>query len=550
MQYPGIFAIAAALAAPGAASAQPADVQAQAEAMVQAAFPADGPGAAILVSRRGQILYAGGRGLADVEARRPITPDTMFRLGSIAKQFTAAVVLQLAAEGRLSLDDPISRFFPDFPQPSARATVRQLLNHSSGIQDYSKIPGWIDRTAGRPMTTAELVAEVRSRPATAAPGAAWEYNNAGYMMLGAIVEQVTGRPWYEAVEQRITRPLGLANIRPGITGEADPLTASGYTEDDGRPRPTRGAHMSVAHAAGGLVGSARDLARWADALHNGRVLNPAMYREMTSPARLADGSTRPYGMGLRLQRLRGRPMFVHGGAGRGLDTDTVYLPSEGLYVAILSNSDEPAADPSILTRRLAALAMGDPFPSFARAEVPLSAIKPLFGAYRSASGTEMRFFPRDGRLYLAGGEQEMEAFPAGNDRFFFGPGRLVWVGFERRPDGAHVMEVHEAADAQPERSVRTGDAPPPLAVAPALLRTYAGTFQTETVAVTIALAENGGLTIQPTGGQPMPLRPVSDTEFIADRAGFRIVFHVEDGRVGRLTLHRGARRLEGRRVER
>jgi CubicO group peptidase (beta-lactamase class C family) len=137
-----------------------------------------------------------------------------------------------------------------------------------------------------------------------------------------------------------------------------------------------------AHAAGGLVGSARDLARWAQALHARPVVSAELYREMIQPARLADGSTQPYGFGLRLQELRGRKALVHGGSGRGIDTDSVYLPAEDLYVAVLANSEDLPTDPSTLTRRLAALALGEPIPSFTRADVPAAQLEPLFGSYK------------------------------------------------------------------------------------------------------------------------------------------------------------------------
>ena len=280
--------VTALAAAPAPAAAQPADFAARAQAMLDAAYPEDGPGAAVVVTRAGQILFAGGRGLADLGTGRPITVDSVFKLGSIVKQFTAALVLHLVAEGRLSLDDPISRFFPDFPRPAARATVRQLLNHTSGIHDYTKIPGWIAQAGIRSWTTDEFVAEIRNRPAEAEPGAVWEYNNAGYAMLGAIVERVTGKPWHEALAERITGPLGLHSIEYAVAGEAGPAMVRGYTGGDGGPRPARIVHMSVASAAGGLVGSVSDLARWAQALHHGRIVSAALYDEMTRPAQLAD----------------------------------------------------------------------------------------------------------------------------------------------------------------------------------------------------------------------------------------------------------------------
>ena len=536
-------------AAAQAASLAQADFAAKAEALVTASFPADGPGAAVIVTRGGRTLYASGRGLADLDARRPITPDTAFKIGSIVKQFTAATVLQLVGEGKLSLDDPISRFLPDFPQPGAGATVRQLLNHSSGLQDFSKIPGLMgSEPTMRPNSTADLLAATTSRAATAKPGERWEYNNGGYVVLGAIVEKVTGKAWHEAITERIARPLGLKSLAYAATGENDRARARGYSLREGQQQPARGVHMSVAHAAGGLVGSARDLAKWAQALHGGRVVKPELYREMIQPARLADGSTQPYGFGLRLQQLRGRPALVHGGAGRGIDTDSVYLPEEDIYVAVLSNTEDTATDPSTLTRRLAAMALGEPFPSFTRAHVPAAQLGPLFGSYKPSSGAPFEFFSRNGKLYVARGDSRMEAHPAGGNRFFFGPNVLTWISFVRQPGGANHLEVHEASAAQPERAVRTGPPTPPLTIAPAVLQSYVGTYATEGPVMTVALAENGSLTIAPAGQTPLPMRPISQIEFRVDAASTRVVFHPEDGQVNRLTLYRGARELHGKRT--
>jgi CubicO group peptidase (beta-lactamase class C family) len=540
----------AAIAGDSATAARPADLEAQADALLAEVYPADGPGGAVIVTRRGRVVYAAGRGLADIQGKRRITPDTPFQLGSITKQFTAAMVLQLVAEGKISLEDPISRFFPGFPEPSARATVRQLLNHTSGIQDYSKIPGWLVREGARPHSTAELVAEVRNRPGKAEPGRSWEYNNAGYMMLGAIVEQATGKSWYEAVSDRIARPLGLTTVRYGASAEAERAKARGYALRDGRQVPAAGAHPSLAHAAGGLTASVRDLAKWAQALHHGKVVGPASYREMTSPARLADGSARPYGFGLRLQTFLGRPAFVHGGAARGVDTDSLYIPSEDLYVAVLANTEDAPMDSSTVSRRIAAVALGDPIPTFRRADVPLASIEPLFGAYQAEGAPPLSFFSRNGKFYLASGEQELEAIPAGGDRFYFGPDRLMWIRFLRGPDGASILEMHEPERARPERAVRTGAVPPPILVPAAVLQSYVGTYQTETVAVTVALAEGGGLTIQANDGPVMPMRPVSQTEFRVDTARLRLVFNPENGKVNRLTLYRGARELHGQRAAR
>lgn len=542
------LAVAATWACP--AAAQPADVGAQADTILAAAFAADGPGAAAIVTRAGQVVYAAGRGMADLDTGRAITPSTVFRTGSITKQFVAATVLTLVAEGKLSLDDPLGKFFPDWPPPGADATVRQLLNHSSGLFDYTKIPGYmLSEPTLRPNTTADLVAVMRTRPAAAPPGERWEYNNGGYVMLGAIIEQVTGMSWHEAVIERIGKPLGLTTLAYAVDAEGRPATARFYGVADGKPVPARGVHASVAHGAGGLVASVEDMARWAQALHHGRVVPPDLYREMTSPARLADGSTRPYGFGLRLQQLRGRPALVHGGAARGVDTGSIYIPSEDLFVAVFANSDELPIDASVVVQRLAALALGEPIPVLVKAEVPPNEIAPLLGAYHMDNGPpDLLFFERAGKLYLSRGEDESEAFATGEDRFFFGPDNLMWFRFVRQPDGAHAVEVHRPDRAEPVRGLRAGDVPAPFTVAPAILQSYVGTYATEQPVVTVALRDDGWLTIAAAGQGPFPLRPVSETEFRADAAGFRVVFHPENGRTDRLTLFRGARELHGART--
>ncbi|HYD25424.1 MAG TPA: serine hydrolase domain-containing protein [Croceibacterium sp.] len=544
-----VTATAGAAAAAAPAAAQPADLAVEAEAILTAAYGADGPGAAAIVTRGGQVLYSGGRGLADLETGRAITPATVFRTGSITKQFVAATVLTLVAEGRLSLDDPLAKFFPDWPAPGAGATVRQLLNHSSGIFDYTKIPGYmLSEPTLRPNTTADLLAVIRSQPSRAAPGAAWEYNNGGYVILAAIVEQLTGRPWHAAVIERIARPLGLTTLRYAVDAEGEPATARFYGAEDGRPVPARGVHMSVAHGAGGLVASVEDMARWAQALHHGEVVGPELYHEMTSRAQLSDGSSRPYGFGLRLLQVRGRPALVHGGAGRGVDTGSVYIPADDVFVAVFANSDELATDASMVVQRLAALAVGQPIPSFTPAAVPMAEIEPLLGAYQVDGGPRLSFFARDGKLYFGDGDDERPVLAAGGDRFFFADGGLMWLAIERDEGGAHVMKLDPPDEAQPIRAVRSGPVPAPFTVVPEVLQSYLGSYATEGPVLIVGRGANGWLTIAPAGDEPIALRPVSDTEFRADTGGFRVVFHPEGGRAERLTLHRGARELHGKRT--
>jgi len=457
-------------------------------------------------------------------------------------------------EGRISLDDPISRFFPDYPQPGGSATVRQLLNHTSGIQSYTAIPGWmIAANTSRPHTTAEMIAVFRNLPSPTPPGQEWAYNNSGYVMLGAIIEQVTGTPWHEAVG-RLTGPLGIRTIGYGESWNSDPAMARGYTLSDGQVGPAMGIHMSVPHGAGGLVGTVGDLARWAQALHHGRVVNPALYAPMITPATLSGGRTQPYGFGLAFGEVRGRPTIEHGGGIFGFATESIYIPSEDLFVAVFANSDSPSTHPSLVARRLAALALGEPFRVFARADVDARTLAPLFGIYRIGdSGVSRRFFERGGKLYtMRNDAAATELFAAGDDHFFY-PGSNNWFRIVRRPDGAHVMEMHQGGADQAELATRTGDIPAEAAtvqVSRALLLSYVGHYTTEEPAVDIALRGDGVLTITLTGQEPLPMRPISDTEFIVEGPGAHVVFQSENGQVDRLVIRHGGRELQGRRAPR
>ena len=158
------------LAAAAPARALPTGFKAKADALLAHSYAADGPGASVVISEGGKIVYQGQRGLADIAAKRPITPATVFRIGSITKQFSAAVVLQLAAEGKLKLSDPLSKYLPDYPN-AAGITVEQLLNHTSGIQSYTGIPGWmVEANTNRAYTTEQLTAVFKDLPAPSKPG--------------------------------------------------------------------------------------------------------------------------------------------------------------------------------------------------------------------------------------------------------------------------------------------------------------------------------------------------------------------------------------------
>ena len=532
------------------ALALPGDFKSRADAILAEAFAADGPGAIAVVVEKGKPVYAAGRGLADIESKRPLDPAKPMRLGSITKQFTAAMVLKLVDEGKVALDDPLSKYLPDFPKPGADATIRQLLNHTSGIRSYTSIPGLLQARAATPHTTAEMIALFKDAPPTFERGSDWAYNNSGYVLLGAVIEKVTGEPWHVAIDQQMLKPLGLKSIRYGGLkgGEAD--VPVGYSRAGDKVVVSNRIDMSIPHAAGSLVGSATEVAAWGRALHQGKVIKPATYAQMITPTTLPSGRTVPYGFGLTPGDVRGRPSVGHDGGIFGFSTDGIYLPSEDIYVAVFANSDEPSTDPEVLTRKLAAAAIGDPYETFSAQPVDPKAVEPLLGIYRTGD-VERRFFLRDGALFTQrSGNPPMAVKPGGGNRFFY-PDSLSWFEIARSAEGKPVMRFHTNGETKASDVAYAGPIPPeapPASVARADLERLAGTYQGP-VPIVVAVNPAGVLTLK-FGDQPVThLVPESATTFRVKEVDARITFGLNDGKSTGLIITQGGRDLAAKRAD-
>jgi D-alanyl-D-alanine carboxypeptidase len=546
--------VAASLLATVATSALalPADFKSTADAIIAKAVPEGGPGVAVIVTERGTTAYRAERGMANIDGNVAIAPGTSFRFASITKQFTAAAIMKLVDQGKVSLDDPLTKYLPDYPGPGGKATVRQLLNHTSGIMPYTQIPEWRAMAdTGASTTTHGLIDSFKAKPLQFQPGEKYEYNNSGYVLLGAILEKVTGKSWDEAVIDLATGPAGLQTIRSGVHEPHVKGMAIGYTDDDGKTVPAPGIHMSNPHAAGALIGTADDLARWGNALHSGKVLSPTSYAAMTTASKLSNGEAIQYGFGLAPGDVRGRSSIGHNGNIHGFGTSSIYVAEPRIFVVVLSNSDA-IVEADTLATRLAAAALGDPFPDYQAQPVDLKAVAPLLGSYALPVGDRL-FFERGGKLYTRrSGGRELEVFPAGKDRFFYGPDSLTWFAIRTGTDGKKVMEMHHNGASDPELTTWAGPVPPEktaVIVPSDTLDTYVGSY---TSPVGNFLITRSGDTIAvKLGSQPsLPMKATSNTDFEIAQVGAMLVFgDVANGKAQTMTLHQGGQTIPAKRAD-
>lgn len=318
------------------------------------------PGVSIVIRQGGKVVKSQGYGFANLEHRVPATADTIYQSGSVGKQFTAAGILLLAEDGKLSLDDRLAKHFPDAPASWHTITVRQLLAHTSGIKDYTDE---LDMKAD--YTEDQQLAIVQKIPLEFEPGTQWSYSNTGYLILGVLTSKLAGKHWSEFLDERVFEPLGMTTAR--MISEADivPNRAAGYeTDKDGNPKNQAWVSGSANSTGdGALYFSVKDLAAWDAALDAGRFLSPEHFEAWWTPVTLANGTTYPYGFGWAVQEQRGHPLIEHGGAWQGFRTGIVRYPAQRVSVSVLANSSD--ADASLMARTIAglvepALALPDP----------------------------------------------------------------------------------------------------------------------------------------------------------------------------------------------
>ena len=546
-----VLLLAAALPAAAAKPAAPAQ---EIDALLAKAIPADGPGVAAIAVKDGKTVFRKAYGMANLELGVPLSPDSVFRLGSITKQFTAVAVLMLAEEGKLSLSDPITKHLPGYPTQGHTITVEHLLTHTSGIRSYTGLPGYMTGPKIRTdLTTAELVEVFAKEPMDFAPGAEWRYNNSGYVLLGAILEKVSGKPYGELLAERIFRPLGMKSTRVGDEGPILARRAAGYTRDGEAVANAPFLSMTQPHAAGALVSTVDDLALWDAALSTEKLVKKESLEKAWTPAVTRDGRPTRYGYGFGVSTLRGARSIEHGGGINGFSTYAVRLPGEKVYVAVLANSDAPAADPTALGKEIAALLIGKPFPARVAVPVEPKLLERWVGFYRFDPQTTRTITAEGGKLFSQrSGGPRLELKPLSESEFFFS-GSLTRISFVAGADGKakEALFYPEGAD-EAEKGVREGDVPAPPSetkVDPALYDLYAGEYELAPGFVLTVRRDGSRLLTRATGQEELEVFPASETEYFLKVVDARITFvKGSDGKVTGLVLRQGGREMPAKRT--
>lgn len=373
------------------------------------------PGVSIAVVRNGEVVKAQGYGLSNVELNVAATADTIYQSGSVGKQFTATLVMILVEEGKMSLDDHISKYIPDAPAIWKDITLRHLLTHTSGISNriYEKINMRQDYTED------ELIKQLADFPLDFQPGDNWNYSNSGYVTLGILIHKATGRFYGDLLHEKIFEPLGMKTAR--IIDEADiiPNRAAGYRLVDGALKNQEWVAPKLNTTAdGSLYLTVLDMAKWDAALYTEKLLKKASFDLMWTPVKLNSGKTQPYGFGWSLGETNGHRVIEHGGAWQGFTSHIARYVNDKLTVIVLAN--RAGADSGRIGAGVAGLYVAELAPvKHTAIRIDPKIFDAYAGEYEIRPGFVLTVFREGDRFWgQATGQQKAELFPESETTFF------------------------------------------------------------------------------------------------------------------------------------
>jgi CubicO group peptidase (beta-lactamase class C family) len=528
------------------------------ESIVDATFKAlvkEGyPGAAVLVARDGKVVLRGAYGMACLEHHVGATPATRYRIGSITKQFTAAAILRLQEAGKLRVEDPLSKFLPDYPR-GGEVTLRHLLTHTSGVHSFTDKPDFIS-TVTVPTTTDAMIRSFRDDPFDFDPGKRFTYSNSGYFLLGAVVEKVSGLTYGEYLRRTFFEPLGMKDT--GVHDSRDVIAdeAFGYAWEGGRVRRALNWDMSRAGGAGSLYSTIEDLFLWNEALFGGKVMSAASFGAATTAALVGDEKgpkDEGYGYGLAIGSLRGVRIVGHDGGLQGFVSSLIRVPDRRLTVVVLHNAAPivPGLAPGRLAHEIAEVYLGESLPDRVEPKADASVSPASYDDYVGLYdyGGAIMTVTREGDQLMAQltGQPALEIFPKGKDVFFWKAVEAE-VTFVRDVAGKVEKAVHRQGGQTLDAARFT--LPAAIQVDPARLSDYVGSYDYGQGRLMAITREEGRLFAQLPGQPKLEIFPKADGEFFWKAVRAEVAFVRGDGGKVVKAIHKqGGSTLEAPRVE-
>jgi len=501
----------------------------------------------VLVARGVEVLLSKGYGSANLEWDVPNSPATKFRLGSITKQFTAASILLLQERGKLNVEDPVKKYMADAPAAWDKVTIYHLLTHTSGIPSFTSFPEYA-KWEPFAATPAEEVARFRDKPLDFAPGEKWSYSNSGYVLLGYLIEKITGGSYEKFVRENIFTPLGMKDSGYDSNAAVIARRSAGYAHGKAGLENAGFVHMSIPFSAGALYSTTEDLLKWEQGLFGGKLLSAASLKTMTTPFKS------DYACGLFVQTKDGRKKIEHGGGIEGFNTQLTYYPDDQLTVVVLGNVESAA--PMEIAGKLSAVAHGEPVKlksEHKEITVDPKVLARYVGTYELMPGAKMLITLEGNQLSeKLAAQPTLPIFPESETMFFL---KVVDAQIEFIKDSSGAVAslvLHQGG--RDQKAPRISDKaevaslPKEIQVSPEVLAKYAGTYELGPGVDVTMTVEGGRLMTQITGQPKFELFAESETRFFLKVVEAQVEFFTDaSGAVTHLTIHQGGQETKATR---
>jgi CubicO group peptidase (beta-lactamase class C family)/uncharacterized protein YneR len=510
-------------------------------------YPSDGPGVSVLVAKDGNVIYKKAFGISNMELDITADPKHVYEVGSITKQFTAVAILMLEEQGKLSLDDAITKFIPDYPTQGKTITVHQLLNHTSGIKSYTNMPSF-KSLARTDMTPTELIDKFKNEPMEFDPGTQYNYNNSGYILLGHIIEVVSGKSYADFIQTNIFDKVGMTNSYYGSMVDLIPNRASGYSEIESGYRNADYLSLTLPYAAGSIMSTTEDLLKWQNAISANTLIKKSSLDKAVNGSQLNNGEAINYGYGWIKGDINGSRTIEHSGGIFGYTTNGIFLPEENIYVIGLSNCD--CNNVGAVITNVAAMAIGKPFPKKEDAiALTKEQLNKWVGAYEF-DNTIRHITLKDTQLFSQReGSTNLEIYPMTATNFIFDGGDTMYDFYMENGIRMVTMKIN----GQPVIGKGIDKAPPAqrkeLTLDADTLADYIGTYEIQpgfNIAISIRDNKVFGLA---TGQEEVELFAEEKDKFFLKVVPANIHFSRNtDGKVESLTLFQGGQEMPGKKV--
>jgi CubicO group peptidase (beta-lactamase class C family) len=512
-------------------------------------YKSDEPGATVLVSRHGQIIYANAFGMANLETNTPMQTNHVFWIASIGKQFTAVAILQLMEQGKLSLQDKITKFIPDYPTQGNTITIEHLLTHTSGIPTYSGMED-PEKVFAFDCTPNEVIDFFKHLPMRFIPGTKWEYSNSNYFLLGYIIEIITGKTYGEYIEENFFKPLDMTNSLFASTKKIIKNRVGGYSYGETGIENARSLNMTHIYSAGAIQSTVEDFYKWHQAVHAYTLVKKETIDKAFTRYTLADGKITDYGYGWKLGYVFESASIWHGGNIEGFGATEIYLPDEDVFVAVFTNCD--CNYPKETASRLAALAAGRP-PEYKAIPVLPAKLAEYTGLFENQKGQQRIITVSDNRLCSQLGRGQKFALNAyETDKFFLEGNALQTIAFDRSKQGDIVTLTTFKLDGN-DIWMKTNKPVPDsngIKVDVVTLQTYVGEYEiTAEMKFTINMEENR-LFVQAPGQDKLEMFAETTSSFFlkVNDAEFEFI-RGDAGQVIKVVLNQGGRTIEAMKMK-